>query len=81
MPNVFTTVRTARGWTQAELARQLGCSRAAVSLYEIGARRPETETAYRLLDLAAAGGLTLSLEDVYPRGESDPAPDVQQPAA
>lgn len=72
MANAFTTVRQARGWTQAELARRLECSRAAVSLYEMGARRPETETAYRLLDLARDSGIDLSLEDVYPRrGDGD----------
>jgi transcriptional regulator with XRE-family HTH domain len=36
--------RERRGWTQADLARRLGTSRAAVSAWEIGIRVPALRT-------------------------------------
>lgn len=67
MDNPFTTVREHHGWTKRELAEALGVSRQAVGFYEAGDRRPETDIAYRLIDLAARDGISVSLEDIYPR--------------
>ncbi len=44
-------LRQARGWTQDELARQLGADRGAVSRWERGAAVPHVRTRKRLADL------------------------------
>lgn len=64
--NVYQKFRDSAGWSQARLAQELGVSRAAVHNYERG-RVPETEIAYRFMDLAAAHSFEVSLADVFPR--------------
>lgn len=73
MSNLTTLIRQRRGWTQSDLAKALGCTRQAVSHYETGRRRPDMDTAYKLVDLAAECGVAASLEDVYPRSAKSAA--------
>lgn len=53
--------------SQRALANILGITRTAISNYECGSRYPDLKIAYKILDLAATKGITLSLEDIYPR--------------
>ena len=48
-------LRQARGWTQEDVARRLGVSQGAVSLWERGVRRPFRRTRLRLADLLGVG--------------------------
>src|SRR6476620_11017221 len=62
--------RTARGWSQADLARRAGISRTAVSAIEIDRVVPSVAAA---LALAAAFGCTV--EDLFrlaPAGQAEP---------
>lgn len=56
LPTVILTVRTERGLTQTEAARQIGlCSNAELSRYEKGARRPNIGTLLKILDWMRSG--------------------------
>lgn len=47
----IATLRDKQGWTQEELAKRLGISRAALSHYEKNRREPDYETLTKLADL------------------------------
>ena len=49
--NRIKELRTARGWTQDELAERLGVSRSRVGMYETGRREPDFETLEAIADL------------------------------
>src|SRR5438128_7709196 len=59
--------RTAKGWSQAELARRAGISRAAVSAIEVNRLVPSVAAA-----LALATALDGTVEDLF--GAARPAP-------
>ena len=44
----ITRLRLAKGWTQAQLAEEVGCLRGDISRWERGSRRPNTGSAMRL---------------------------------
>ena len=48
MKNRLRELRTARGWTQAELGQQLGVSRQAVIALESDRHDPSLDLAYRI---------------------------------
>src|SRR5262245_15548012 len=69
-PNRVKVFRHRHGWSQAELARRAGISRAAVSAIEIDRLVPSVAAA---LSLAAAFGCTV--EDLFglaPHGQAEP---------
>ena len=69
--------RRVRGWTQAELARRSGLSRAAVSAIETGRVVPSTAGA-----LALSRCLGVSVERLFELGpEAEPAPWAWEPPA
>lgn len=47
----IATLRDKQGWTQEELSRRLGISRAALSHYEKNRREPDFETLTKLADI------------------------------
>lgn len=57
-PQDMVSARTRLGLTQAQLAQRIGCTQAAVSHYESGARQPSVET---LAALLAALGLRMEV--------------------
>ncbi len=59
-PMDIATARRQAKLTQEELAKQIGCSRAAVAMWETGATFPEPANAKRLIEL-----LPISLDDIY----------------
>lgn len=54
-------------WSQRDMARMIGVSPVTLCCYETTIRLPRLKTAYRIVDLAQLHGITLSLEDIYPR--------------
>jgi molybdate-binding protein/transcriptional regulator with XRE-family HTH domain len=67
LPNRVRQHRTARGWTQAELARRAGISRAAVSAVEIERLVPSVAAA-----LALATALGSTVEELFGPGADRP---------
>lgn len=53
MKNRVRDLRTARGWTQAELAQKLGVSRNSVNAIETGRYEPSLGLALRIAKLFA----------------------------
>lgn len=52
-------LRKAKGLTQVEIAKALGLSRSAYSMYELGQREPDFEVAQRL-----AGALEVTIDEL-----------------
>lgn len=60
--NRIAGYRTAKGWTQPDLAQRIGVTPEAVSQYENGKRIPRVSTLFRLTEV-----LECTTEDLYPR--------------
>ncbi len=58
--NPITQLRMAKGWTQAQLAEEVGCLRKDVSRWERGERRPNIGSAIKL-----ARALDCKIEDLF----------------
>lgn len=58
-------IRLALGLTQQKFAAGVGCTQSAVGQFERGNTSPSLEVAKRLLLVAAAAGLDVSLDHVY----------------
>lgn len=58
--NPITNLRLAKGWTQAQLAEEVGCLRGDISRWERGERRPNTGSAIKL-----ARALGCKIEDLF----------------
>lgn len=56
----ITRLRLAKGWTQAQLAEEVGCLRGDISRWERGERRPNTGSALKL-----ARALGCKIEDLF----------------
>lgn len=56
----ITRLRLAKGWTQAQLAEEVGCLRGDISRWERGERRPNTGSAIKL-----ARALGCKIEDLF----------------
>lgn len=56
----ITLLRLAKGWTQAQLAEEVGCLRGDISRWERGERRPNTGSALKL-----ARALGCKIEDLF----------------
>ena len=79
----ITNLRKKEGWSQEELAHQLGVSRQAVSKWESGGSIPDLDKILRLSQLFGVSTdylLRDDLEPELPPGEPEPtpAPDVPQ---
>ncbi len=77
-------LRKKAGWSQEELANQLGVSRQAVSKWESGSSIPDLDKILRLsqlFDVSTDYLLRDEMEPELPQGEPEPAPilDVPQP--
>src|SRR5262245_3840909 len=73
--NRVRAYRQSRGWSQEELARRAGVSRAAVSAVEVGRLVPSVTAA-----LALAGVLDCTVEDLFgPRGTAPAGPEWAWP--
>jgi len=46
--NPIRRLREQQGWTQADLARQIGCSRSLISMIETEQTTPKLSTLYKL---------------------------------
>ena len=57
IPALVKRIRTTRGLTQEELAREIGVTFSTVNGWENGKHRPIPALVNRLLDLAASAGL------------------------
>ena len=89
--NAIKAIRARLGLTQTALAAELGCTQGNVGHYENKGQRVLPEVALRLIDVAAARGLHLTMGQVYaveplPRPaisepNTPPAPDHQAQAA
>lgn len=55
----ITSLRLAKGWTQEQLAAEVGCLRGDISRWERGVRRPNTGSAIKL-----ARALDCKIEDL-----------------
>ena len=66
-------LREERGWTQQELARRLGVTQGAVSLWERGVRRPYRRTRRRLAEVFG-----ISIEDIALRPAEQAAQEPYQ---
>lgn len=53
-PARIKVLREALGWSQPELAKRLGVSRQAVSLWELGRLEPRINTLVRLVEVTGA---------------------------
>lgn len=60
MKNRIARLRAEHGWTQADLARQIGVSRQSVNAIETGKFDPSLPVAFRIARLFG-----LSIEDVF----------------
>ena len=60
MRNAVKEIRTARGWSQSELAERLQVSRQTVNSIENGRYDPSLP-----LDFAIAGTFDLKIEDIF----------------
>lgn len=69
MKNHIEMIRLKMGLTRQELAQALELSHQAIFYYEHGLRRPRLSTCYKFIDLAKKYGVSLSLEEIYPRDE------------
>lgn len=58
-------IRTQLEMTQQRLAERLGCTQSAVGQWERGESSPSIEVGKRVVEVAAAGGLIVSLDHVY----------------
>lgn len=66
MKSTIREIRLKLGMSQNDLAVYLGKTAAAISNYENWIRRPDVETAYKILELASSNGISKKLEDIYP---------------
>jgi transcriptional regulator with XRE-family HTH domain len=71
-------LRKARGWSQEELAEQVGVTRQAVSRWESNAAKPDTDKIVDICDLFGVSADYL-LRDKY-AGEGEPQPTSEAPA-
>ena len=58
--NPITNLRLAKGWTQEQLATEVGCLRKDISRWERGERRPSIGSAIKL-----ARALDCKIEDLF----------------
>lgn len=66
--NGVKKIRKLLGMSQDEFAKAIGKKwPSTVSNYENGARTPDEDTAWAIIDLAKNRGHKASLEDIYPR--------------
>lgn len=63
-------VRTAQGWTQADLGARLGVSRQAVIAIETDRHDPSLDLAYRMAALFA-----MPVEALFPNPYTQPSPE------
>ena len=77
MNNGIRTLRTGRGWTQAELAERLDVSRQTVNALETGKYDPSLPLAFRIARLfgAAIEEIFVDSEGLEKSGPSAPAPE------
>ena len=68
----LSQLRRQAGLTQAEMARRLGISKSAVSMYECGNREPELELLQAMADLFGVGvDALLGREDPLVNGDPE----------
>ncbi|QKJ18744.1 helix-turn-helix transcriptional regulator [Microbacterium hominis] len=60
MRNRIVSLRTERGWTQADLALRVGVSRQSINAIDTGKFDPSLPVAFRLADLFGA-----KIEDIF----------------
>ena len=75
MINRLRELRTARGWSQGELAERLGVSRQTVNAIETEKYDPSLPLAFTI-----AGLFTLAIEDIFRPNGSGAAPVAARPA-
>ena len=76
--NAIKAIRARLGLTQTALAAELGCTQGNVGHYENKGQRVLPEVALRLIDVAAARGLHLTMGQVY-AVEPLPRPAISEP--
>jgi len=63
--NTLSNLRNQLDMTQAELANALGQTQGSIGHYETGRYQMPVAVAKRLINLAAANGINLSLDQIY----------------
>jgi transcriptional regulator with XRE-family HTH domain len=63
----LTSIRKKLGLSQTELGRSIGKRASAISNYETKRRHLPLDDAYKIIDIARQKGISISLEDLYPR--------------
>ena len=63
----YEAFRVRHEMTQAEAAEKVGVSAATWGHWETGIRKPSSEKAWNIIDLAKSLGEELWLEDIFPR--------------
>lgn len=66
MRNALPTLRASRGWSQGDLAEQLGVSRQTVNALERGKYDPSLPLAFRIARL-----FERRIEDIFEPGQGD----------
>jgi DNA-binding XRE family transcriptional regulator len=64
-------LRLLLGKSQAAFGEMLNVSRTAIAYYEARERFPKKNIAYKIIDIARSNGLSINLEDIYPRQRLD----------
>lgn len=78
MGEKILSLRKARGWSQEELAERIGVTRQAVSRWESGAAKPDTDKVIAVCDLFGVSADYL-LRDSYNGGAGMPSAEAPQP--
>ena len=73
-PALVRGIRTARGLTQEQLAREIGVTFSTVNGWENGRHRPIPALVTRFLDIASAAGLVVTVDRRTPSPQVRTAP-------
>ena len=78
--DLIRTRRLSRGWTQEQLAEQIGVSPSAVVMYETGKRRPKEVIVEALADVfnVPKWSILYSEEEIAPQGTSEEEEEIWQ---
>lgn len=64
--NKISLYRKKLGLTQADLAKELGCTKGNISHYENGRRKVDLEVCRKLVRFFNDNGIQVSIDDIFP---------------
>lgn len=68
--NNLKTIRENAGLTQSDLAKQIDVTKASVSNYETGLRKPNIKIAQKIAIAISAYGCACTVDDLFPYKEA-----------